>query len=106
MLQEIFLTPEADSPGVMPKTNVSASEAVIDAIAKIEIKRREMQSMEKHAEFAMASSSALHRLNELLAYETEALRLRGPASRHRKNVQAVATEIERVKGLSGGTGRG
>ena len=48
----------------------------------------------------MSCSSALHRLNELLDHETEALRLRGADSVHQENVQAVTIEIGRVKGLA------
>ena len=74
----------------------SASDEVIDAIAGIEMQRRET---EKAAGFTMSCSSALHRLNELLVRETEALRLRGPDSGHAENVHAVRIEIGRVKGL-------
>ena len=87
----------ADSMGVIPVTAVAASDEVIDAIAGIEMKRRET---EKAAGFAMACSSALHRLNELLDHETEALRLRGPDAGHAENVEAVKMEIGRVKGLT------
>ena len=84
--------------GIMPtKTEVPATDEVIDAIADIELKRRET---EKEAGLAMSCSSALHRLNELLEHETEALRLRGPDSGHQENVQAVKIEIERVKKLA------
>ena len=80
-----------------------ATDEVIDAIADIEMKRRET---EKEAGFAMSCSSALHRLNELLDHETEALRLRGPDAGHPENVDAVKIEIGRVKGLNGASGRG
>ena len=80
-----------------PTETASASDEVIDAIADIEMKRQET---EKEAGFAMSCSSALHRLNELLEHETEALRLRGPDSGHQENVQAVTIEIGRVKELA------
>ena len=86
----------ADSSGVIPTTDVPATDAVIDAIADIEVKRR---ATEKEAGLAMSCSSALHRLNELLDHEKEALRLRGTDSVHRENVRAVTVEIGRVKGL-------
>ena len=86
-------------PGAHPSEAGSASDEVIDTIAEIEMQRRET---EKQAGFAMSCSSALHRLNELLDHEAEALRLRGPDSGHQKNVQVVTLEIGRVKALSGG----
>ena len=49
---------------------------------------------------ALACSAALHRLREVLDHEAEALRLRGPASAHQVNVEAVSAEIVRVKRLS------
>src|ERR1700704_604153 len=55
---------------------------------------------EKDAGFALSSSSALHRLKELLDHEKEALRLRGPDAGHSQNVAAVKIEIGRVKGLA------
>ena len=88
--------------GIIPTTEVPATDEVIDAIADIEMKRRET---EKTAGFAMSCSSALHRLNELLDYETEALRLSGPEAGHPQNVEAVRMEIGRVKGLAGATGK-
>jgi acetyl-CoA carboxylase carboxyltransferase component len=83
--------------GADPSETASASDEVIDAIADIELRRRET---EKEAGFAMSCSSALQRLQELLDHETEALRLRGPHSGHQENVQAVTVAIGRVKGLS------
>ena len=80
-----------------PTETASASDEVIDAIADIEMKR---QATEKEAGFAMSRSSALHRLNELLEHETEALRLRGTDRGDQENVQAVTIEIGRVKGLA------
>ena len=75
---------------------VLTTHEVNDAIADIELKRRET---EKQAGFAMSRSAALHRLHELLDHETEGLRLRGPDSGHLANVEAVKMEIGRVKGL-------
>jgi hypothetical protein len=92
----------ANSMGIIPTTEVPATDEVIDAIADIEMKRRET---EKTAGFAMSCSSALHRLNELLAHETEALRLRGLDAGHPQNVEAVRMEIGRVKGLAGASGK-
>ena len=88
--------------GTDPSEAASASDEVIDAIAAIEMQRRET---EKEAGFAMSCSSALHRLQELLAHETEALRLRGQASGHQQNIRAVTIEIGRLKGLSASTGQ-
>ena len=85
-------------PGAHPSETGPASDEVIDAIAEIEMQRRET---EKQAGFAMSCSSTLHRLNELLDHEAEALRLRGPGSEHQANVRAVTIEIGRIKGLSG-----
>ena len=86
-----------DSLGATP-----ATDEVIDAIADIEMQRRET---EKQAGFAMSRSSALHRLHELLAHETEALRLRGPGAGHAENIAAVKIEIGRVKGLAAPRGQ-
>jgi hypothetical protein len=94
---------ETDSMGIIPTTRVPTTDEVIDAIAEIEMQRRET---EKAAGIAMSCSSALHRLNELLEHETEALRLRGPDSGHAENIEAVRMEIGRIKGLNGATGRG
>jgi hypothetical protein len=87
----------AESMGIIPSTDVPATDDVIDAIADIEMKRRET---ERTAGFPMSCSSALHRLNELLDHEAEALRLRGPDVGHPGNVEAVKSEIGRVKGLT------
>ena len=82
---------------MVPTETASASDEVIDAIADIEMKRRET---EKEAGLAMSCSSALHRLGELLAHETQALRLRGPDSGHAANIEAVSAETDRVKKLA------
>ena len=75
----------------------TATDEVIDAIADIEMQRRET---ERKAGFAMSCSSALHRLHELLDHEREALRLRGPDSGHAENIDAVTLEVGRVKALA------
>ena len=85
-----------------PVGTISATAEVIEAIAEIEVQRRET---EKQAGFAMSCSSALHRLNELLGHETEALRLRGPDAGHRENVDAVKIEIGRIKALAAAKGQ-
>ena len=73
-----------------------AANGVAEAIADIEGRRLATQN---DAGTALACSAALHRLQELLDHETEALRLRGPASAHLANVEAVTTEIGRVRRL-------
>jgi hypothetical protein len=83
--------------GADPSVTASASDEVIDAIADIETQR---QAMEKEGGLAASCSSALRRLHELLDREKEALQLHNPDARHPENVEAVAIEIERVKGLS------
>jgi len=80
-----------------PPEAAGAADEVIDAIAAIEMQRRET---EKEAGFAISCSSSLHRLRELLDHETEALRLRGPETGHRENVDALSREIERVRKLT------
>lgn len=87
----------ADSMGIIPTTEVPATDEVIDAIADIEMKRRDA---EKEAGLAASCSSALRRLHELLDHEKDALQLRGTEAGHPQNVAAVTVEIERVKGLS------
>jgi len=74
-----------------------ATDEVIDMIADIEMQR---QAMEKEGGLAASCSSALRRLHERLDHEKEALQLHGPDARHPENIEAVAIEIERVKGLS------
>ena len=91
-----------DSMGIIPTTRTPVTDEVIDAIADIEMQRRET---EKAAGFAMSCSSALHRLNELLHHETEALRLRGPDAANAENVEAVRREIGRVKALAVSSGK-
>ena len=75
-------------------TTIPATGGVAGAIADIE--RRRLATA-NDAGMALACSAALHRLQELLKHETEALRLRGPASAHLANVEAVSIEIGRVR---------
>jgi predicted TIM-barrel enzyme len=89
--------------GARPLGTNPATDEVIDVIADIEVQRR---AMEKEAGLAAASSSALRKLHELLDREKEALQLRGPATGHQGNVEAVTTEIERVKRLTVVRGQG
>lgn len=74
-----------------------ATDEVIDAIADIEMQR---QAMEKEGGLAASCSAALRRLHEFLDREKEALQLHGPDAGHPENVEALAIEIERVKGLT------
>jgi len=74
-----------------------ATDEVIDAIAGIELQR---QATMKEAGLAASCSWALRRLLELLDREQKALQQHGPDAGHPENVEAVAAEIERVKGLT------
>ena len=78
---------------------IPATGDMAGSIADIETRRL---AAVNDAGMAMACSAALHRLHELLEHETEALRLRGPASAHLANVEVVSTEIGRVKRLCAG----
>jgi hypothetical protein len=89
--------------GIIPTTDVPATDEVIDAIAGIEMTRRET---EKEAGLAASCSSALRKLHELLEHEKEALQLRGPDAASPHNVEAVTVEIERVKRLTVVTSQG
>jgi hypothetical protein len=80
-----------------PLGTTPATDEVIVRIAEIESQR---QAMNKEAGVAASCSSALRKLHELLDREKEALQLRGPDAGHPENVEAVAAEIERVKGLN------
>jgi hypothetical protein len=82
---------------------IPAISDVADAIADIERRRL---ATEHDAGTALACSAALHRLHEIRDHETEGLRLRGPASAHHANVEAVSAEIGRVKRLSAVSPRG
>src|SRR6185436_10028723 len=81
--------------GILPTTEVPASDEVIDTIAEIEMQRRET---ENKAGFATSCSTALQRLSDLLDDESKAL-LRGPDAGHSGNVEALKLEIGRVKAL-------
>ncbi len=89
--------------GIIPAAVVPARDEVIDAIAGIETKRREM---EKEAGRVASCSSALRKLHGLLEQEKEAAQSRGSDAGHPGNVQAVTIEIERVKKLAVITGQG
>lgn len=80
-----------------PLGTTPATDEVIDRIAEIESQR---QAMQNDAGLAASCSSALRKLHELLDREKEALQLRGPDAGHPENVEAVAAEIERVKGMT------
>lgn len=90
-------------PGADHSEAASASDEVIDAIADIEMQR---QAMVKDAGLAASCSSALRRLHELLDREKQALQQHGPDAGHPENVEAVAIEIDRVKGLTAITNPG
>ena len=94
----------ADRMGIIPTAEAPpATDDVIDAIADIEMKRRET---EKEAGLAMSCSSALRKLHELLEHEKEALQLHSAGTAHPANVDAVTIEIERVKQLAVVTSQG
>jgi hypothetical protein len=96
--------PGADAMGIIPTTAVPvATDEAIDAIADIEMQRRET---EKEAGLAASCSSALRKLHELLDREKEVLQLHGAVAGHPANVDAVMVEIERVKRLAVVTGQG
>lgn len=90
-------------PGAQPLGTTPATDEVIDRIADIELQRK---AMEKDSSLAASCSSALRRLHELLDHEKEALQLHGPDAGHPENVESVAIEIERVKGMTGITSPG
>jgi hypothetical protein len=89
--------------GAAPSVKAAASDEAIDAIAEIEVMRR---GMEKDAGLAASCSAALRKLHELLERETEALQQHGSGGGHPRNVETVAAEIERVRGLAVVTGPG
>ena len=82
--------------GILPTTEVPATDEVIDAIAEIEMQRRET---ENKVGFATSCSTALQNLSELLDDESKAL-LRGADAGHPGNVDALTREIGRVKALA------
>ena len=76
------------------------SDETLDAIAYIEMHRQEAA---REAGIAAACNEALRKLHELLERERQAPH--EPGSRHAANIEAVAAEIERVKGLAGAAAR-
>lgn len=80
-----------------------ATEATIDLIASIETQR---WNMENEAGLAASCGAALRRLHEVLEREMKALQQHGPGAGHPQNVEALRTEIERVKGLAAGASQG
>jgi hypothetical protein len=82
---------------ILPTTEAPATDGVIDAIAEIEMQRRETEST---TGFATSCGQALERLSELLDHETRALALHGPDAGHPGNVDALEREIARVKALT------
>lgn len=81
----------------------TATDEVIDSIAHIEMHRQEMA---KEAGLATACTEALRKLHELLDHEREALQQPVPGSAHSANIEAVTTEIEKVKKLARITSQG
>ena len=77
---------------------VTAADDVTDTIAHIEMHRQE-SALE--AGLATACNEALRKLHELLSREQEAAQRHGPGTRHPVNVEAIGTEITRVKNLMG-----
>ena len=73
------------------------TDEVTDSIAHIEMQR---QDAARESGLAAACSEALRKLHALLASEQQ---LQPPGSGRSANVQAVATEIERVKRLASGS---
>ncbi len=79
-----------------------ATDELIDLIASIEMRRREV---ERDAGRAAACGGALRSLQELLDREKEASRLSGPGTQHPANIEAVTAEVNKVKRLAEMTGR-
>lgn len=80
-----------------------ATDEVIDMIASIELRRREV---EKELGRAAACAEALRSLQELLDRETEASRPGSPdGGEHSANIEAVTAEVGKVKRLAEMTGR-
>jgi ribosomal protein S12 len=84
--------------GKIPAAVVPASDAVIEAIADIETKRR---VTEKEAGLAASCNSALRKLHELLEQEQKTLQSHAAGAGHPANVSAVTIEVDRVKRLAG-----
>jgi len=76
-----------------------ATDEVTDSIAHIEMQRQDAQREEG---LAVACRDALRKLHELLAQERAAMQTQTPPVTRSANVDAVTTEIERVKRLAGG----
>ena len=76
---------------------------VTNAIAQIETHR---QAMEKESGPAAACNEALRKLHKLLDREHEALQSRGAGEGHAESVEAVKSEIDRLKRLAGAAGKG
>jgi len=74
-----------------------ATDDVIDMIAHIEMHRQEMA---KEAGLAAACGEALRKLHELLEHERAALQRHVPGTAHPANIEAVTTEIGRIKALA------
>jgi bacterioferritin-associated ferredoxin len=81
-------------------TDERASDEVTDAIAHIEMHRQEM---EKEVGLAAACNESLRKLHEILKQEQEALQRHGPGTLHPLNIEAVASEIRKVKKMMGNT---
>lgn len=77
-----------------------ATDDITDMIAHIEMHRQEMA---KEAGHAAACGEALRKLHELLEHERAALQRHGTSTAHPANIEAVTTEIQRVKQLTGVT---
>lgn len=76
---------------------------VTNAIAHIEKHR---QAMEKETGAAASCNEALRKLHKLLDREHEALQSRGAGEGHGESVEAVKSEIDRVRQLAGAAGKG
>jgi hypothetical protein len=80
----------------------STTDEMIDRIAVIEMHR---QRAEKDSGLAAACNEALRRLHELLDHEREAPQAQAPDTPNSANIEAVTTEIKRVRKLLGNTRR-
>jgi hypothetical protein len=79
-----------------------ATDDVLDLIASVEMHR---QKIEKDSGLAAACNEALRKLHELLDRVREALQARGSDTGHSTHIEAVASEIKRVRKLLGNTRR-
>lgn len=80
----------------------TATDAVTDDIASIEMHRQEL---ERDAGLEASRNFALRRLQEILHREQEALQLHGPGGGHPANIEAVRIAINKVKALGGSGSR-